>query len=172
MTARSLGLAAMTLAFLSGPALAAEEANQFPLRKAGSWELKTTMDQGKGPQEQPVITMCVETSMEASTAKASMIEHAATCTKYDVKRDGQTTVIDADCTFGIQNTKSRTEMSGDFQAAFTVKIESTTMQQARDGKDVPVNRVINQTGRYLGEACGDLKHGEAMTADGTKLMVQ
>lgn len=33
-------------------------------------------------------------------------------------------------------------------------------------------RTIVQNGKYLGEACGDMKPGEAMTADGTKTTVQ
>ena len=33
-------------------------------------------------------------------------------------------------------------------------------------------QVIEQQGKYLGESCGDLKAGEAMGTDGTRVMVQ
>jgi hypothetical protein len=35
-----------------------------------------------------------------------------------------------------------------------------------------VKRTIIQEGKFAGDACGDLKAGEAMGADGHKIMVQ
>jgi hypothetical protein len=62
-------------------------------------------------------------------------------------------------------------MSGDFQNAFDVKINSTT-SGIQDSQSISVKRVIEQRGKYLGESCGDLKAGEAMGSDGNKIMVQ
>jgi hypothetical protein len=62
-------------------------------------------------------------------------------------------------------------MSGNFQDAFTVKIDSTT-SGIQDSQTVSIKRVIEQQGKYLGESCGDLKAGEAMGSDGTKILVQ
>jgi hypothetical protein len=62
-------------------------------------------------------------------------------------------------------------MSGDFETAFKVTINSTTSGE-QDGQSVTVKRTIVQDGKYLGESCGDLKAGEAMGSDGKKIMVQ
>jgi hypothetical protein len=62
-------------------------------------------------------------------------------------------------------------MSGDFETAFKVTIRSTTSGEER-GQSVSVKRTITQAGKYLGESCGDLEAGEAMGADGHKIMVQ
>jgi hypothetical protein len=62
-------------------------------------------------------------------------------------------------------------MKGDFQTAFQIKIESTTTPPAQ-GQSRPVKRTITQTGSYLGADCGELQPGEAVTADGTKMLVQ
>ena len=160
------GFAGVSL--FAGAALA--EAVSLPERKAGLWELKTTMDEGQGPVER-TLTMCVEADMERNTVIASLIEHTKQCSKYDISREGDKTVVDMSCRFDTRNVQSRTEMSGDFQSALLVKIESTTSGEHR-GQSVAVRRTITQTGRYLGESCGDLTGGEAMGSDGTRVMVQ
>jgi hypothetical protein len=62
-------------------------------------------------------------------------------------------------------------MSGDFQSAFTVKIDSTT-SGIQDAQSISVKRTIEQQGKFLGDSCGELKAGEAMGSDGSKMMVQ
>lgn len=151
-----------------GAALA--ENVSLPERKAGLWELTTTMDEGMGPVDR-TLTMCVDADMERNTVIASLIEHKQQCSKYDIKRDGEKTVVDMNCRFETRDVEGRTEMTGDFQTALLVKIESTTSGDHR-GQTVAVKRTITQKGRYLGESCGDLTGGEAMGADGTRVMVQ
>ena len=70
-----------------------------------------------------------------------------------------------------RDVESRTEMKGDFQTAFDVTINSTT-SGIQDSQSVSVKRMIEQQGKFLGKSCGDLKAGEAMGTDGTRLMVQ
>ncbi|AHB50142.1 hypothetical protein W911_09140 [Hyphomicrobium nitrativorans NL23] len=153
---------------LGGVAFA--EAVSLPERKAGLWELTTTMDEGQGPVDR-TLTMCVDAEMERNTVIASLIEHKQACTKYNIAREGDKTVVDMACKFDTRNVEGRTEMSGDFQSALLVKIESTTSGDHR-GQSVAVKRTITQTGKYLGESCGELTGGEAMSSDGTRVMVQ
>jgi superfamily I DNA/RNA helicase len=105
------------------------------------------------------------------TAMASAAEHKQRCSKYDVKKDGSGVVVEATCNMNGRDVESRTEMSGDFQKTFNVKITSTT-SGIQDSQSIAIDRVIEQQGTYLGESCGDLKAGEAMGSDGTRLMVQ
>lgn len=156
------------ICMLGGAAFA--EAVSLPERKAGLWELTTTMDEGQGPVDR-TLTMCIDAEMERNTVIASLIEHKQQCSKYDITREGDKTVVDMSCRFETRDVRGRTEMSGDFQSALLVKIESTTSGNHR-GQSVAVKRTITQTGRYLGESCGDLTGGEAMGSDGTRVMVQ
>ncbi len=55
----------------------------LPERKAGLWDLKTVMDEGNGPREH-AFKLCIDESMEKNTVKASLADHKANCTKYDV----------------------------------------------------------------------------------------
>ncbi|KAB2942574.1 MAG: DUF3617 domain-containing protein [Hyphomicrobium sp.] len=142
----------------------------LPLRKAGKWEQKTVMDEG-GKKHEQTLTICIDADMERSTALASDAEHKKSCSKYEVKKDGAAVIVTATCKMNGRDVESRTEMSGDFQAAFTVKIDSTT-SGIQDSQSISVKRVIEQQGKYLGESCGDLQAGEAMGTDGKKVFVQ
>jgi len=143
---------------------------ELPLRKAGRWEQKTTMDEG-GKKHEQTLTICIDADMERNTAVASDAEHKKSCSKYEVKRAGETVIVESTCNMNGRDVESRTKMKGDFQTAFDVTINSTT-SGIQDSQSVSVKRVIEQQGKFLGESCGDLKAGEAMVTDGTRLMVQ
>lgn len=155
---------------LGGAALAENETVSLPERKAGLWELTTTMDEGQGAVDR-TLTMCVDAEMERNTVLASLIEHKQQCAKYAISKEDDKTVVTMSCRFDNRDVESRTVMSGDFQTSLLVKIESTTSGDHR-GQSVAVKRKITQTGRYLGQSCGDLVGGEAMSSDGTRVMVQ
>lgn len=143
---------------------------RMPERKAGLWHMATSMDEGKGPVAQD-ITMCIDADMERTTVAASADEHGKQCKQYAITRQGENTVVEMDCQFASRQVVSKTEMSGDFKTAFLVKIESTTSGE-QNSQTVSVRRKISQTGKYLGEDCGDLAGGEAKGPDGTRVMVQ
>ncbi len=148
------------------------ETVSLPERKAGLWELKSSMDEGRGPREQS-IKMCVDAAMEANTVKASIDDHKKNCEKYQVKHDAGKTVVDMTCTYNGRHVESLTEMEGDFSKSFKVKISSTTADTRETTQQtITVKRTILQDGTYLGESCGDLQPGEALAPDGSKVLVQ
>jgi len=165
---RSSLLAAAAILSLTGIAWATDA--KLPERKAGLWEMFTTMDEGLGPKDQ-TITMCIDADMERTTAAGAAEEHGKQCSKHEIKREGEKTVVDMSCQFASRHVVSRTEMSGDFKTAFEVKIESTTSGE-QSNRTVSVKRTITQKGKYLGESCGDLLGGEAKGPDGNKVLVQ
>lgn len=143
----------------------------LPTRKAGLWELKTAMDEGKGPREQ-VIKLCLSDEMEKSTVTASISEHKANCSSYDIKPSADGTVVQADCIFNKRKVLSTTTMSGDFKTSFEVKIDSTTSNPEAKDQSVVIKRTITQSGRFVSDSCGGLKPGEAEGPDGNRIMVQ
>jgi hypothetical protein len=145
-------------------------ASDLPLRKAGKWEQTTVMDEG-GKRHEQTLTICIDADMERNTAVASDAEHKQSCSKYEVKKQGATVTVESTCKMNGRDVESRTEMSGDFQKAFAVKISSTT-SGIQESQSISIERVIEQQGKYLGESCGDLKAGEAMGTDGAKILVQ
>jgi hypothetical protein len=170
MTRTLFVLLAGAAALAAATPLCAEDAPDLPLRKAGRWEIKTVMDEGKGPREQ-TLTMCIGDEMERKTAAASESEHQKSCSVYDVKKKADMTTVDAECEFHGRHVDSHTEMSGDFAKSFKVTIKSTT-SGSMQGQSIVVKRTISQDGNYLGEDCKGLKVGEAMGTDGSKIMTQ
>lgn len=164
---------AVSLVFVMTAAPGVAEGEKLPLRKAGQWELKTIMDEGAGPRPEHTMQLCIDARMEENTAAASDMEHRNNCKSYTIKTEGGTTVMEADCDFGRQLIQSRTEMSGDFQNEFQIKITSTTTKGGGDNQAKPIHRTINQSGRYVSDKCQEgLAPGEAIAADGTKMLVQ
>ena len=141
------------------------------MRKAGLWELKTSMDEGKGPMDQ-VLKLCLSDEMEKNTVNSSMAEHKANCASYDIKAAAAATVVEADCIFNKRKVVSTTTMSGDFKSAFEVKIDSTTSNPEAKDQSVVIKRTILQTGKFLSDSCGELKPGEAEGTDGKRILVQ
>lgn len=166
-------LIATTLMSISaGIACATSDAPEIPQRQAGMWQIKTEIDEGKGAVKQ-ALTMCVDAALEKQTAEQSKTEHQSSCSRYDIKRDGDKTVIDAQCAYAVDEVSSRTEISGDFKTAFDVKITSTTLTRVPNRPDpITRTRVITQKGDRLGDSCGDLKPGEAKGEDGRPILVQ
>jgi hypothetical protein len=153
---------------LHGAAAAADAG--LPERKAGLWELATTMDEGLGPKDQ-TLKICIDADMERTTVAASAEEHTKQCSKYDISQQNGSTIVDMACQFASRRVVSRTELSGDFKTEFLVKIESTTSGE-QNAQTVSVKRTITQKGKFLGESCGDLVGGEAMGPDGSRILVQ
>lgn len=166
---RAVALAA-SVALLGTAAAVADET--LPARKAGMWDIKTSMDEGRGPREQ-AMKLCISAEMEANTIQASLAEHKKNCEKYDIKTDAGKTVVDMICSFNGRHVESLTEMEGDFSKSFKIRIASTTADTRESTQQtITVKRVILQDGTYLGESCGDLRGGEALAPDGTKVLVQ
>ena len=171
---RTAATAVLVAAVLMSTPTHAEEALDLPLRKAGLWEMQTETDEGRGPQKQQ-LTMCVGEEMERKTVSASRTENRSNCEKYEVKKTAGATTVDATCTVDTRQTTTHTELAGDFQTAFSVKVESRTSgfaPRAQGGQPVNVERKIVQSGKYLGESCGDLQAGEARAADGRTVIVR
>jgi hypothetical protein len=154
---------------LQAPASASD--GDLPQRQPGKWKLQTEMDEGRGPIKQS-LTMCITEEMEKNTAAASANEHKTNCSRYDVKKDGDKTIVDAECAYAVDKVTSHTEISGDFKTSFTVKIDSKTITTPPTGKPIQRERKIDQSGEHLGDDCGDIKPGEAVTEDGSRVMVQ
>jgi len=164
-------VAVVFMIVLSAPVGVASDAGGLPQRQPGKWKLSTEMDEGRGAIKQ-ALTMCITAEMEKATADKAVSEHRSNCSRYDVKNDGETTVVEAECAYAVDRVISRTEMSGDFKKAFEVKIVTTTLTQPPGGNALTRERKITQVGEHLGSDCGDIQPGEAVADDGSRVMVQ
>lgn len=167
-------IAALALLVGSAQLHAAEQTVELPLRKAGLWDVRTETDEGRGVSKQ-ALTMCIGEQMEQDTVRAGMTDNRSNCSRYEIKKAGDAVTVDAACTYDERQVTNHTELKGDFKTSFLVTVESSTQGKAprsMGGQPVDVQRKIRQEGKYLGESCGELKAGEAKTADGQLVTVQ
>src|ERR1700722_13564673 len=111
--------AASLLALLPASGVRADE---MPLRKAGLWEMKIA----KAGSVLPEMTMqhCTDetTDKEMSTAFLPMSKEV--CSKRDVQKTATGYVSDSVCSVGGMSMTSHSDITGDFNSAFTVKSAS------------------------------------------------
>src|ERR1700704_6874788 len=118
MTRQPFRLPILAVALLLGaaPALAVE----LPTRKAGLWELKMLRTGSPAPE----ITMqhCTDetTDKKMTTSLSPMAKQ--NCSKNDTQKTATGYVIDSVCSYGGTTMTSHSEVTGDFNSAYSVKV--------------------------------------------------
>lgn len=100
--APTIALAALVAGLALPPAFAAD----FPTRKPGIWETTMTMNGGEPFTNRMCFAPEVEKKVQETTA--------ASCSRYEVHRDGPAWVIDSTCEIGTAVTSGRVVTTGDF----------------------------------------------------------
>ena len=100
----------------------AASAVDLPIRKAGLWEMKMVRTGGQIPE----VTMqhCTDetTDKDMSTAASPLAKQV--CSKQDVQKTATGYVSDSVCGVAGVNMTSHSEITGDFNSAYTVKSTS------------------------------------------------
>src|ERR1044071_4770706 len=92
------------------------------------------------------------------------------CSKRETKKVGNTIVFDSVCSMGAGTTTSHGVVAGDFNSAYTVKINSK-----REGgppiPNMPAETNMNIAAKWLGPCKADQKPGDIIMANGMKMNV-
>ena len=142
-------------------------AQDIPARKAGLWEMTMTFEGRNTPPQ--TMQHCID----ASTDKAMQDMSGGmrgNCSKREVKKVGSTIVFDSVCDMGMGTTTSHGVVSGDFNSAYTIKIDSK-----REGgpaiPNMPAQTQMTIEAKWLGPCKADQKPGDIMMANGMKMNV-
>ena len=158
----ALVLAALLIAT---PALAQE---QMPARKAGLWEMTMTFE-GRGAPPQ-TMQQCIDASTDKAMQDMSQGVRGQSCSRREMKKVGATIVFDSVCSMGAGTTTSHGVVSGDFNSAYTVKINSR-----REGgppiPNMPAETTMSIAAKWLGACKADQKPGDVIMANGMKMNV-
>ena len=106
---------------------------ELPVRKAGLWEMKV-LSGGSVPEM--TMQQCTDetTDKDMSTAMSPMAKEM--CSKQDIQKTSAGYVTDSVCGIAGMTIKSKAEITGDFNSAYTVKStsrsEGGTAGAARD----------------------------------------
>jgi hypothetical protein len=147
----ALLLAALS-AVLSTPGAFAADA---PLRKSGLWEIRTETTAGGQKLPSPMtMQICIDQSQDDMTPDpAESQDVRKRCSKMDMKRTGNTTVIDSVCMHDGHTATGRTVISGNLATDY--RMDNTTRF------DPPMRGMQTLSSTMRGKWLGPCKPGQA-----------
>ena len=150
---------------LSWPAASAE----MPVRKAGLWEMKMTME-GRG---MPAMTMQQCTNAATDKLMTSNFGNIGRedCSKRDIQVSGRTVTVDSVCKIGGTTMATHAVVSGDFNAAYTIKVSS----KREGGPPAPAGAAgetnLSIEAKWVGPCKDDQKPGDMILPGGQKVNI-
>ena len=139
---------------------------ELPVRKPGLWEMKVL---GGGSAPEMTMQQCTDetTDKDMSTAMSPVAREM--CSKQDIQKTATGYVTDSVCGIAGMTIKSKAEINGDFNSAYTVKSTSHT-----EGGIGGASRDSASTieARWVGACKGDQKPGDIMMPGGMKMNIK
>lgn len=99
------------------PAFGAE----VPARKSGLWEIKMSFENRNLPAQS--IKQCVDAGSDR-LVPAGAASAQSNCSKRDVQRSGNTTIIASTCTIAGKTLNTRVAITGNLDSAYTMTLTS------------------------------------------------
>lgn len=161
---RKIAIAASLLAgCVALPALA-DDFN-IPARKPGQWKVEMVPETA-GAAPKMTFQLCLDAASDKALMQMGSAMAGASCQTNPPTESGGTYTFDATCEFGKLKTKSHTEISGDFQSAYTMKITSDIISGP---SPMPKHSVMTQNATWVGECSGGLAPGDMLMPNGMKV---
>jgi hypothetical protein len=163
---RQLSLWLGTCLITLWPALQVQAA-ELPLRKTGLWEMKLV----RTGLPLPEMTMqhCTDETTDKDMATASSPLSKEICSKRDIARTATGYVADSECSVAGVAMTTHSEITGDFNSAYTVK---TTTHSDRPVSGLPKDVTTMIEAKWLGACKPDQKPGDIVMPGGFKLNVK
>jgi len=139
---------------------------ELPVRKAGLWEMKV-LSGGSAPEM--TMQQCTDetTDKDMSTAMSPMAKEM--CSKQDIQKTATGYVTDSVCGIAGTTIKSKAEITGDFNSAYTVKSTSHSEGgSAGGGRD----NTTTIEAKWLGACKADQRAGDIMMPGGMKMNIK
>ena len=135
-------------------------AGDLPARKAGLWQLTTTLSSGH--------TMSMQQCTDAQADEALQSHFASlpqrSCSKRGVQKSADKITINSVCTIGGRTTTSHVVVTGSFDSAYTVAMTT-------ESKGVPTPRNMTMTAKWLGPCAAGQKPGDVVLPNGKTINV-
>jgi len=160
----SLCLGACLLALLPAPDARAVE---IPIRKAGLWELK--MVRTGSPLPEMTMQHCTDETTDKAMTDAAAPMSKEMCSKQDIQKTATGYVSDSVCKVGAMSMTSHSEITGDFNSAYTVK---STAHSEGGPAGAPRDSTTTIEAKWLGACKPDQKPGDIVMPGGFKMNVK
>ena len=155
--------AAAVLVLAAGPAMAVD----MPPRKAGLWEMK--MDFAGRDLPAQTMKQCVDAATDKLMNQAYGGASKEACSRQDVSNAGGVMTIDSVCKFGPATVTSHAVVTGSFDSAYSVDVESTR----EGGPPMPGGGKNHMTiaAKWLGPCTAGQKPGDVIMPNGMTMNV-
>lgn len=158
----------LLVAFGLVPAVAVA-AIEMPARKPGLWELKIMIERPGVPAQTMQHCVDAETDKLMNANFGNM--RSEMCAKQEMKKVGATIVVDSVCTVGQATMTTHAVVTGDFNSAYTVKVNSKrTGGTAAPGTPDETN--INIEAKWAGACAADQKPGDMILPGGRRVNIR
>jgi Protein of unknown function (DUF3617) len=135
-------------------------ADEAAVRKAGLWEVKTSIDdRGRAVTVQQCIDAATDPMLQSSAGPFS----APVCARREVKRSEGGMTIDTQCTFNGKPASAHAVVTGSFDTTYTMTVTA-------EGVDLPATK-MTMDGKWLGACAPDQKPGDVIMANGVKVNI-
>ena len=165
MTRRILSVCLGTCLLMVAAAPGARAAD-LPIRKAGLWEMKVVRT--GSPMPEMTMQHCTDetTDKQMSTAFSPLSKEI--CSKNDIQQTATGFATDSVCSVAGASMTSHSDITGDFNSAYTVK----TTSHADRGPAGLHDTTMAIEARWLGPCRPDQKPGDIVMPGGFKLNVK
>jgi hypothetical protein len=163
---RSLLVSCSAVGLLALLQVGGAAAVELPVRKAGLWEMKV-LSGGSVPEM--TMQQCTDetTDKDMSTAMSPIAKDI--CSKQDIQKTATGYVTDSVCGVAGMTIKSKAEINGDFNSAYTVN--STSHTEGGVG-GAPRDSTTTIEAKWLGACKPDQKPGDIMMPGGMKMNIK
>jgi Protein of unknown function (DUF3617) len=158
----SICLASGLLALLAASQARADE---LPIRKAGLWEMRMVRN---GSSSETTIQQCTDEASDKELVTAISPMSNEICSKKDIQKNATGYVSDSVCGAAGVSISSHSEITGDFNSAYTIKSKSHTQ-----GGPAAIQGDHETTveAKWLGACKADQKPGDVIMPGGLKMNI-
>ena len=142
-------------------------AAELPVRKAGLWEMKTLQTGSQMPEM--TMQQCTDATTDKEMSSAFSPGSKDSCSKQDIQKTATGYVTDSVCGVGGMTITSRSEITGDFNSAYTVKVISHSQGGPAA---VPRDSTTIIEAKWLGACKPDQKPGDIVMPGGIKMNIK
>ena len=139
----------------------------LPVRKAGLWEMK--MLRTGSPLPEMTMQHCTDETTDKAMSDAASPMAKEMCSKQDIQKTATGYVSDSVCSVAGMSINSHSEITGDFNSAYTVK---STSHSEGGPSGAPRDTTTTIEAKWLGACKPDQKPGDIVMPGGFKMNVK
>ena len=155
-------IAGLLLAALPAIALAVE----LPIRKAGLWELKMLRAGSAAPEM--TMQQCTDESTDKQMTATFSPMAKQNCSRNDTLQTATGYTTDSVCSFNGTTMTSHSEVTGDFNSAYAVKV---TSHNDKPPAGLPGDTTMTMEARWLGACGADQRPGDIVMPGGFRMNI-